>query len=151
MKIQTFNILPFVLVIALPCACNSNKGKNQNDLKQEIIKVEKEFETAARNKGIAEAFYEFADENAVIKRKNDTLIKGNENIRKYYLNIDLKNAVLSWAPDFVGVADDGSLAYSYGSFLWKNKGADGKTVESKGVFHTVWKKQSDGTWKYVWD
>ena len=114
MKIQTIKALTVIFLIVLLLACNSNKVKNQYDLKQEIIKVEKEFETAAINKGIAEAFYEFADENAVIKRKNDTLIKGNENIRKYYKNIDLKNAILSWTPDFVGVADDGSLAYTYG-------------------------------------
>ena len=24
-------------------------------------------------------------------------------------------------------------------------------VEYKGIFHTVWKRQSDNSWKYVWD
>jgi ketosteroid isomerase-like protein len=151
MKIQPFKILTVILFITFLFACSSNKGKNKNDLKQEIINVEKEFEAAAQKYGMAQAFYDFADENAVIKRKNDTLIKGNENIRKYYEKINLKNAVLTWTPDFVGVSEDGTLGYTYGSYVWKNKDADGKTVESRGVFHTVWKKQSDGKWKYVWD
>jgi len=143
-------MLPVILLTILS-GCNSDKAKNQNDLKLRIMKVEKEFEAFAASNGLAEAFYKFADENAVIKRKNDTLIKGSENIRKYYRDIDLKDVVLSWTPDFVEVSKDGTLAYTYGKYSWKNKGADGKTVESKGVFHTVWKKQGNGTWKYVWD
>lgn len=150
MNIQAFRMLPVILLTMLS-GCNSDKAKNQNELKQEIMKAEKEFEAFAGSNGIAEAFYKFADENAVIKRKNDTLIKGNENIRKYYQNIDLKDVVLSWTPDFVDVSKDGTLAYTFGKYIWKTKGADGKTIESRGVFHTVWKKQGDGTWKYVWD
>jgi ketosteroid isomerase-like protein len=151
MEIQSFKTLISVLVITTLLGCNSNNSNNQNDLKQEIIKVEKEFEAAVKNKGIAKAFYDFADPNAVIKRKNDTLIKGNENIRNYYNNINLKDVNLTWTPDFVSVSEDGTLGYTYGKYLWESKDADGKTVESRGVFHTVWKKQSDGTWKYVWD
>jgi ketosteroid isomerase-like protein len=150
MKIRKFGILS-VIILIIQFGCNSNKVKNHNDLKEEIMKVEKEFEAAASTNGIAEAFYDFADNNAVIKRKNDTLIKGNENIRKYYQSTDLKNVVLSWTPDFVGISEDGTLAYTYGKYIWKSKDSNGKTVESRGVFHTVWKKQSDGTWKYVWE
>jgi len=43
--------------------------------------TEKAFEKMASEKGLAEAFYYFADENAVIKRGNDSLIIGKENIR----------------------------------------------------------------------
>ena len=150
MKIQNLGLFPIILMLTF-FSCNSDKAKNQNELKQEIIKVEKEFEALAGSNCIAEAFFKFADENAVIKRKNDTLIKGSENIRKYYQNIDLKDVVLSWTPDFVDVSEDGTLAYTYGKYIWKSKDADGKSVESRGVFHTVWKKQGDGTWKYVWD
>jgi len=35
--------------------------------------------------------------------------------------------------------------------LWKIKDEQGKIAEYKGVFHTVWKKQADKSWKYVWD
>jgi len=31
---------------------------------------------------------------------------------------------------------------------WK---ADGNTIENKGVFHTVRKRQTDVIWKFVWD
>ena len=150
MKIRKFRILTVIFLI-IQFGCNSNRVKNHNDLKQEIMKVEREFEAAARINGIAEAFYDFADKDAVIKRKNDTLIKGNENIRKYYQNVNLNNVELTWTPDFVGVSEDGMLAWTYGKYNWREKEMNSNAIESKGVFHTVWKKQSDGTWKYVWD
>jgi ketosteroid isomerase-like protein len=151
MKTQSFVMLLGVCFSILLFACNSNKSKNPDELKQEIIQVEKDFETTVQEKGIAEAFYFYADQNAVIRRVNDTLIKGKDNIRKFYERINFKNTVLNWVPDFVEVSKDGSLGYTYGTFIWKEKDADGKTTTTKGVFHTVWKKQKNGTWKYVWD
>jgi len=62
-----------------------------------------------------------------------------------------KDATVNWTPDFIDVADDGTLGYTYGKFSWKIKNDQGAVTEYKGVFHTVWKKQKDNTWKYVWD
>lgn len=132
--------------------CNSRTGVSSMEvLKAEIIKTEKEFNEAVKTRGLAEAFYYYADENAVIKRQNDTLIRGKENIRAYYQNPNYLNAELSWSPDFTDVSAGGSIGYTYGKYAWKTKDAEGNISEHKGVFHTVWKKQKDGTWKYVWD
>jgi len=117
---------------------------------QQIAKTEKAFEKMASEKGIAEAFYFFADENAVILRANDSIIKGKVNIKKFY-DKKPKNATVSWTADFIEVSEDGTLGYTYGKFSWITKKGDGSTTEFKGVFYTVWKKQADNTWKYVWD
>lgn len=102
-------------------------------------------------KGIAEAFYFFADDSAVIKRQNDTLVIGKVNIKKYYSNDFYKYASVKWAPEFIDVSEDGTLAYTYGKYVWKSKDNAGNESEFTGVFHTVWKKQKDNSWKYVWD
>jgi len=136
-------------VIFLFTACDHLKSKEE--LKNEILQTEKSFEQMTSEKGIAEAFYYFADENAVIKRENDTLIKGKENIKIYYQKKNLKNATVNWTPDFIDVADCGSLGYTYGKYSWKINNEEGDIAEFKGIFHTVWKKQKDQTWKYVWD
>lgn len=104
----------------------------------------------ASEKGIAEAFYYFADDNAVIKRENDTLIKGKENIRIYYDKSNNESSTLNWNPDYIDVSDCGTLAYTYGKYVWKIKDKDGVAKEYKGIFHTVWKKK-DNNWRYVWD
>jgi ketosteroid isomerase-like protein len=120
-------------------------------VRKEILQTEKAFEKMAAEKGIAEAFYEFAADSAVILRENDTLIAGKENIRLYYERKNAVGATVNWTPDFVDVADCGTLAYTYGRYVWKIRNHLGEPVEYRGVFHTVWKKQKDGTWKYTWD
>ncbi|UKJ06661.1 YybH family protein [Solitalea lacus] len=124
---------------------------NKDEIKNEIFQTEKAFEKMAAEKGIAEAFYYFADEKAVIKRENDTLIKGNENIKIYYDKNNTKNATVNWTPDYIDVSDCGTFGYTYGKYSWKVKNKEGVLKEYKGIFHTVWKKQMDGDWKYVWD
>jgi len=84
----------FVLVIIILFSGCSNY-KNKEETKNEVFQTEKEFELMTREKGITEAFYFFADENAVIKRGNDSLIFGKENIKDYYQKKNYKNTILT--------------------------------------------------------
>ena len=120
-------------------------------IKKKIYDTEKAFERMASEKGIAEAFYFYADKNAVILRGNDSIISGNNQIKEYYKKKQNKNTTVNWTPNFIEVSKDGTLAYTYGKYVWKVRKEDGTTSESKGIFHTVWKLQQDKTWKYVWD
>jgi ketosteroid isomerase-like protein len=132
--------------------CNNNDRSNAKAKAiEEIQKAENEFEQLAAEKGIAEAFWYYADSNAVIKRQNDTLIHGKGAIRQYYSNPFYLNAKVKWSPDFTDASDNGDLGYTYGKYTWQAPDSGGKSVQYKGVFHTVWKKQKDGSWKYVWD
>ncbi|MCU7549685.1 hypothetical protein OCK74_11205 [Chitinophagaceae bacterium LB-8] len=117
----------------------------------EIRDVEKKFQDDLKAYGAEYAFYHYAAENAVIKRGNDSLIMGNLAIKKFYSNPVYKDAIAEWSPDYVDVSDDGSMAYTYGKYKWRIIDENGKTGVYEGVFHTVWKKMSDGNWKYVWD
>ena len=139
----------FGVVLVLIFSCNTSVEKES--LIKEIFNSEKAFEKMCAEKGIAEAFYFFADDSAVIKRENDTLIIGKEQIKEYYDKEFYKTAKVSWAPDFIDVSEDGTLAYTYGKYLWVSKDEKDNDVEYRGVFHTVWKRQIDNTWKYVWD
>lgn len=144
-----FFIAGTVLFYSCKYKVSTNTGREA--LKQEIADSEKAFEKMAAEKSIEEAFWFFADSNAVIKRQNDTLIEGKDNIRQYYSAEFYKTATVTWTPDFVDVAESGDLGYTYGKYVWSTKDSSGQVQEFKGVFHTVWKKQEDGSWKYVWD
>lgn len=133
------------------CSCQTSKVDEREKTETAVRQAEKDFETMATEKNIAEAFWYYADSNAVIKRQNDTLIQGKEGIKNYYSADYYKTASVKWSPDFVESSLDGTMAYTYGKYTWQFKDSSGKVDEFKGVFHTVWKKQSDGSWKYVWD
>lgn len=129
-------------------ACQQRASSDQ--VKESVVQTEKAFAKMAKDAGIAAAFYAFADTTAVIKRQNDTLIQGREAIRAFYANT-IPGTEVAWLPDFVDVSTDGSMAYTYGKYVWRIPRKDSGFTEYKGVFHTVWKKQTDGSWKYVWD
>ena len=146
-------IILTVITIAF-LGCNKKEVVAKLDLepiKKEVLKAEEDFKTMAQTKGIPEAFYTFADSNAVIKRENDSLIMGKENIKLYYSDQKYQTAKVNWTPSYVAVSNDGTMGYTYGNYVWSIKDFQGKEREFKGVFHTVWKKQSDGSWKYTWD
>jgi ketosteroid isomerase-like protein len=115
--------------------------------KTEILQAEKDFAAMAKEKGVATAFYTFADTNAVIKRGNQ-LVKGKGSIKEFYFQ-QLQKGDLQWTPEFVDAS--GELGYTYGPFTYSEKDSTGKAIETKGFFHTVWRKQKDGKWKFVWD
>lgn len=137
-------------MVLIGCTSKS-KPKNLTYVKLQIVKTEKDFEKLVAEKGLAEGFSQFADSNAVIKRERDSLIIGKNNIKNYYLNPKFQNATVTWSPYSVTVSDAGDMASTYGKYVWTFKDHSGNEQVLKGIFHTVWKKQKDGSWKYIWD
>ncbi len=130
------------------CSTGCRKMTNTN-VQHEILEAERNFAMMVRTDGIAKAFYVFAADNAVIRR--DSLYQGKEAIRAYYERQADKDVKLEWVPDFVDVSSSGDLGYTYGKFVYSATDLAGKSVHISGIFHTVWKKQADRTWKFVWD
>ncbi len=144
---RTDLLLVFLFIMITSC----NNKKNYPDTKSEIIKIEKDFQRLLNSEGAASAFYKFASDNAVIKRENDTLIFGKEEIKKYYSSPLYKNAVAIWEPDYIDISNDQTMAYTFGKYEWTFIDSSGKKKNYKGIFHTVWKIMPDGSWKFVWD
>ena len=132
-------------LIASLIACKATTSPNAA-----IIKTEEDFARMAAEKGIAAAFYFYADSNVVINA-NDSLIHGRNGVLNYYSKPFFKTATLTWHPDSVAVSSSNDLAYTYGKYQFISTDSTGKKVLFKGIFHTVWKKQPDDTWRFVWD
>lgn len=144
------NLIKILMLTFLMVSCTMNTTKSISELQEEIRKTELDFASMAAKKGIAEAFVFYADENAVLMR-NNKLIKGKMEISEYMHKTNYENITLEWTPDFIDVSKSGDLGYTYGKYQMKITKEDGTTDQSEGVFHTVWKLQKDGSWKYVWD
>ncbi len=144
---------PAAIFILFTClsSCSPLKNMSRDRVINEVVQAEKDFSAMAAQKSIAEAFWFFADSSAVIKRgNNDSLIRGKDAIRQFYSGQKTK-ATVQWAPDFVDVSASSDLAYTYGTYTWQLTDSNGNQRKITGIFHTVWKKQKDGSWKYVWD
>lgn len=147
----SYKRVPVLLLVIFSASCHSDSGNQSEKAKKEIIQTEKDFEKMAAEKGIAAAFWYYADSTAVIRGNNDSLVHGKDGIKNFFSAERFKKAAVKWSPDFADAAASGELGYTYGKYTWVSKDSTGKTSENKGIFHTVWKKQKDGTWRFVWD
>ncbi|MFZ4582470.1 MAG: YybH family protein [Paludibacter sp.] len=140
-------LITLATLLLFSCANKIDIAKEKAD----ILKTEQAFEKLAADSGIAYAFNAFAADSAVILRGNDSIIHSKQGIFNYYSHNGSDSASVTWTADFVDVSDDATMGYTYGKYLLKVLKANKTTKEYKGTFHTVWKKQPDGSWKYVWD
>jgi ketosteroid isomerase-like protein len=127
-----------------------NQSDSKEIYKNEILETEKAFAALAKNEGLQKAFLTYADEEAVLNR-NNKIIKGKAAIKQYFEKQTLQDVKLDWLPDFIDVSESGDLGYTYGKYTFEAKDTSGQTITDEGIFHTVWKKQVDGKWLFVWD
>ena len=147
------NLFKTTLFIALLfSSCNSEKSTEKiKTWKHEIIETERSFSKMAGEEGISKAFLNYASDDAVLMRNNKLVIGKNAIKERFDKQKPNNGAKLIWEPDFVDVSASGDLGYTYGSYTYSAVDSSGERSKSTGVFHTVWKRQHDGTWKFVWD
>lgn len=146
-------ILIPTLMLGLTLSCVRDPDKaTMEKWQQEIRDTERDFAAMAKSEGIPAAFLAYAADSAVLMRNNN-IVKGKNKMSEYFKAqpLDMSQVSLSWEPEFVEVARSGDLGYTYGPFVFSITDSTGVTLENKGVFHTVWKRQEDGSWKFVWD
>jgi ketosteroid isomerase-like protein len=149
MKIVIFNIL-VISLLSYSCAMKVDKTSIEK-WKQEIVDTEQNFANMAQKEGVQKAFLSYAAEDAVLLR-NDKLVIGKSAIEHYFNQpSNFKDVSLLWKPDFVDVSASGDLGYTYGNYTFSYVDTTGNNIQSTGVFHTVWKRDSKGNWKFVWD
>lgn len=139
-----------IVIISLLSGCINQKEKPNPEV--EILTIEQQFKDMAASEGLKKAFLYFADDSAVIVR-NNRLYKGKDEIAAYYdeQGNTYTQVTLTWEPGFVDVSSCGDLAYTYGNYQFSATTKEGRAVESKGIFHTVWKKGKDRSWRFVYD
>lgn len=148
MKLYSLGFSIFLLLIS---ACKrSEKTDDLENWKAEIITVEKAFNDMAQEKGLEKAFEFYAAKDGVIRRGKN-IIKGKQAIGNWYKEDVKPNETLSWIPTFVDVSASGDMAFTYGDYTFSYLDSLGNKKVSKGIFHTVWKRQTDGSWRYVYD
>lgn len=115
---------------------------------EDIMDADREFSIRSAEAGMKRAFLEFADDSAVLLRPNVLPIIGKEAIEQSHMNLSDSGFTLTWMPVAGDISTSGDLGYTYGFYSMVIK-SDSNVL--KGTYLSIWKKQEDGSWKYVLD
>jgi ketosteroid isomerase-like protein len=143
--------LPFLIISILFASCNlfTQKKEKKSDVNDKIslINADKAFSKMSEEKGMKTAFMEYIDSNGVLLRPNEMPIIG-ANAIDYLSQQSDTDYTLVWEPRGGNVAQSGELGYTYGIYAMHPKSAD---TTIYGTYVSIWKKQADGTWRFVLD
>lgn len=123
---------------------------DREKLKAEVAKMEDAFCAMGREKGLLAAFQHFAAPDVAFIDTDPRKFRGPEAVLQR-MGQDQPGVKLTWSASFTDVSDDGTMGYNYGRFESRRPGPDGKEIVRGGFFLTIWKRQPDGSWRYVMD
>jgi len=132
------------LALAIGSFVVAQKVSVRKQNRQALVQMERDFARAAATKGTRDAFLEFIADDGILFQPGP--ISG----KKFWTERQPRKGLLSWEPIFADVSRAGDLGYTTGPWEFRPNGADDKPV-AFGQYFTIWKKQSDGSWKFVLD
>jgi ketosteroid isomerase-like protein len=141
-------IVIFALAVLGLLSCNFFTEKNEvagPDEKYQLMEADKAFSKMSAEKGMKAAFLEYIDSNGVLLKPNEFPIIGADAV-DYLIQQNDSAYTLQWEPKGGAVAKSGELGYTFGLYALK---ATDSTLY--GTYVSIWKKQSDGSWKFVLD
>jgi ketosteroid isomerase-like protein len=146
---KKFLLLFAAALILSGCQMATTPDKAQ--LKAEVAKMEDAFCAMAQEKGLLAAFQHFAAPDVAFIDTDPRKFRGPAAVLER-IGPDEPGVKLTWSASFTDVSNDGTLGYNYGRYDFSKTGANGKEgPHSTGWFLTIWKRQPDGTWRYVMD
>src|SRR5213082_10149 len=140
-------LLALIFILALSNLSTESFGQKESVRTQNrraLVEMEHAFAKAAATKGTRDAFLEFLADDGIVFQP------GPVNGKKFWSERQPRKGLLSWEPAFADVSLAGDLGYTTGPYEFRPNGADDKPI-AFGQYFTVWKKQTDGSWKVALD
>jgi ketosteroid isomerase-like protein len=134
----------FACILLLLAACTHQSPSDPGVL----IATDEAFSRMSAEKGLNAAFIAYAADSVVKMREGKFPITGKKSMSEIYLARPDTGMVLTWHPEKAEIAASGDLGYTFGNWELFEKASD---TTFYGNYISVWRKQADGSWKYVLD
>ncbi len=144
----TLTLTPARAAGAAPATSGSD-GMDGEAHRRELLETDRAFSELSRREGRRVAFERYMAPDATIYREGADPFSGREAI----LGLFPPDAAgeLTWEPTRAEVAASGDLGYTLGTYEFTAAGADGEPQVSRGYYVTIWRRQPDGRWRWVFD
>ncbi|MEX0892116.1 MAG: DUF4440 domain-containing protein [Gemmatimonadota bacterium] len=144
---RTSAVLAMALVSAYACV-GAAPGSPPDA--SELMEADRAFAGAVARVGRDAWVSWFAEDGAQIQEGVGE-VRGHEAIRELMAGLDDPGYSLTWEPLRADIADSGDLGWTTGTYRSAMTDADGNVRRGEGRYVTIWRRQSDGTWKVVMD
>jgi len=109
-----------------------------------LMQADSSFNAMCQEAGMVKAFLHFASDSCINLGEGSHPIIGHRSLEIRFK--ERGDQPLSWYPVKAVLAASGELGYTFGN--WKLSLTD---TSLYGNYVTIWKKQKDGSWKYLLD
>ena len=145
-SIASLLIVPVLLGWALVFS-SCEKGVDVERTKQELMAADRAFSALSVEKGVPHAFDAYMADDAAVYREKSHPIVGRAALNEIYSKST--GYLLEWEPAFADAGASGDFGYTRGRWQITPDGED--EPASYGYYVTIWKRQPDGSWKWVFD
>lgn len=145
MKKAYFLLFCFVLIFA----CTEQKVDLEAS-KEKLMEMDREFAAMSLEQGQVKAFLHYMADNAVIYPQKGFPVEGRKMFEEITKSAPSSGGTLEWEPSYADVAASGDIGYTLGKYKLTTPGEQGEDIKY-GFYCTIWKKQSDGSWMFVFD
>ena len=137
----------FALVFLVNAACNLQFRENTERMNalNEMQQTDVDFSNRSKEAGMKKAFLEYIEADGVLLQPNRMPVTGADAI-DFISSFSDSSVILTWRPVGGDVATSGDFGYTYGVYRMQT----GDSTR-RGTYVTIWKKQTDGRWKFVLD
>ena len=135
--------IPVVLALATCLAVTTASAKDGPDPRRQVVAAESSFAQTMAARDL-KAFGTYVARDAVFFGRRGVMRGRTAVVEAWKQYFEGPEAPFSWHPEAVEVLDSGTLAHSSGPVLDR----DGKLI---GTFNSVWRLESDGRWRVVFD
>jgi len=135
----------FLIALLLLAACTQKQADLSKQSAAEIIQTDKAMSDEAVKNGFFKTLLSYSDDSVVKPQEGMAPVIGKTALEKFWSSrTDFKE--LTWEPFKAEASKSGDIGYTLGN--WKLVTKD---TTMYGNYYTIWKKQSDGKWKFVVD
>jgi ketosteroid isomerase-like protein len=106
----------------------------------EVVEAERAFARSAQTEGVNAAFLRYSAPDGIVFQPGPTSVK------QALAAHPIPPVALKWWPAYAGIAASGDLGFTTGPFV----AGDGQR-QGHGWYFTVWRRQPDGSWRWVLD
>ncbi|NIP44691.1 MAG: DUF4440 domain-containing protein [candidate division Zixibacteria bacterium] len=144
-------IISIAIVGLLVLGCGQEEPVDTESARQSMLEADEAFSLMSVEQGMRPAFDLYMADNATMYRNGMDPITGREEILSLYPLSDEQEGILSWDPFYAEIAESGDMGYTLGKWVYTVTDTLGMESEAYGYYVTIWEKQPDDSWKFVFD